>query len=141
MERGGCVSKNLLSTMFAHIQLCNEVHMIEDKRVKEFTLDMLSTGRRIKSLKYCDDCQIAGMSNPLNDENLTQKVAESSQGSNRYSSPQEGIQNAPPKWTVGNLNQPCQTAETNLLCRSYEQRRTGPGQCLHSRKFNRQVLG
>ena len=137
----GDVSRNLLSTMFAHKQLCKEVHMIEDETVKEFTLDMLCTGRRIKSLKYCDDCQIAGMSNPLNDENLTQKVAESSQGSNRYSSPQEGIQNAPPKWTVGNLNQPCQTAETNLLCRSYEQRRTGPGQCFHSRKFNRQVFG
>ena len=69
------VSKNLLSTMFAHKQLCNEVHTIEDKSVKELTLDLLSTGRRIKSLKSCENCQIAGKSTPLNDENITQKVA------------------------------------------------------------------
>ena len=72
----GDVSRNLLSTMFAHKQLCKEVHMIEDETVKEFTLDMLCTGRRIKSLKSCENCQIAGKSTPLNDETITQKVAD-----------------------------------------------------------------
>ncbi|KAH3784411.1 uncharacterized protein LOC127841683 [Dreissena polymorpha] len=72
----GDVSKQLLSTLFARKQLSAEVDNIKSEDLKAFTSDMLSTGRRIKSLTQCSNCHIAGKTNPVSDDITTRHVGE-----------------------------------------------------------------
>ncbi|KAH3894571.1 hypothetical protein DPMN_018728 [Dreissena polymorpha] len=72
----GDVSTQLLSTLFARKQLCREVENIQSAELKQFTMDMLTTGRRIKSLTQCSNCQIAGKLHEVNDDITSRHVME-----------------------------------------------------------------
>ncbi|KAH3894855.1 hypothetical protein DPMN_019014 [Dreissena polymorpha] len=66
----GNVCRQLMQTMLVQKKLHGEAAAIQDDYLREFALDMLSTGRRTKATKECINCSLLGKMHPVDSENL-----------------------------------------------------------------------
>lgn len=66
----GNVSRQLLQTLLVEKKLHSEANAIQNEKLKAFTLDMLSTGKRTKTCQECNDCKLLGKMHEIKDEQL-----------------------------------------------------------------------
>ncbi|KAH3755223.1 hypothetical protein DPMN_189913 [Dreissena polymorpha] len=66
----GNVCRQLLQTMLVQKKLHGEAAAIQDDNLRDFALDMLTTGRRTKTKKECENCSLLGKMHPVDVQNL-----------------------------------------------------------------------